>query len=501
MEEILKKFIAALVAAGLIAGSAAAQTITVAYGADLSSLDPHRTNDVPSAQVMRQIYDTLFVITEELEIEPGLAESYEFVDDTTLVLNLRQGVTWHNGDAFTSADVVWTLDRFLNFPAQAAFLLASIDSVEALDDHTVQINLEFPFAPILRHLSHTATSILNQAAVEAAGDDYGSTVAIGTGPFIFDSWVSADRTTLHRNPNWWGGEVLPETVVFRPIPDGSVRGIELETGGVDIAYSLPPSEARRIEAGSVAFLAPIETTSTTYAGFNVLKPPFHDVRVRQAFNHAIDIDLIVDVVYTGQATRATAPTPPAVWGSAEGLTPYTYDPERAAELLEEAGYGDGFHFSIWTNDNPLRVEIAQIMQAELSALGITTDIQVMEFGAYLDDTAAGLHDLFILGWSTPTVDADYGLYALFHSSQHGAPGNRSFFTDASVDAALDAARVATDTEERMELYAHAQELIWDAAPWIFILNTIDEHGVANNVSGFTPHPASHHRMFQVSKDQ
>ena len=497
---ILKKLIIALAAGGLIFSAASAQTITIATGADPVTFDLHNTNDQPTSQISRQIYDTLVVQNESLEIEPGLAESWEAVSDTSWVFNIRDGVTWHNGDALTAHDIVWTYERFRSLPAQSAFLLDSVESVTAVDDSTVQIDLAYPFAPILNHLAHSSLGIMNQNAVEAAGADYGTSVVVGTGPFVFDSWQTADRVVLQRNDSWWGGEVLPETLVFRPIPEGSVRGIELETGGVDIAYTLPPSAARSVESSDGVHLEAVRTLSTAYIGFNVEVEPFDNPLVRQAINHAVDVDLIVDTIYTGQAVRANSPISSDVFGANQDLEPYTYDPELARELLAEAGYGDGFSTSIWTNDNPQRVEIAQIVQAELANIGIQVDVQIVEWGTYLDETAAGLHDMFILGWVTVTGDADYGLYALFHSSQAGASGNRTFYANDRVDELLDAARVETDPDQRVALYAEAQEIIQEDAPWIFLIVTTEEHGVSDAISGFTPHPAGHHRMFNVSKN-
>jgi len=496
----LKKIIALALAGGLVFGAVSAQTITVAMGADPVTFDLHNTNDQPTSQISRQIYDTLVVQNENLEIDPGLAESWEAVDDTTWVFNLRDDVTWHNGDHFTAADVVWTYERFMSLPAHSAFLLDSVSSVEAVDDYTVQIELEFPFAPILNHLAHSSLGIMNQNAVEAAGDDYGTSVVVGTGPFVFDSWQTGDRVVLQRNDDWWGGDVLPETLVFRPIPEGSVRGIELETGGVDIAYTLPPTAARSAEANDNVHLVPVRTLSTAYIGFNVQQEPFDDPLVRRAINHAIDVDLIVDTIYTGQAERAVSPISSDVFGANLDLEPYTYDPELARELLAEAGYPDGFSTSIWTNDNPQRMEIAEIVQAELANIGVQVDVQVVEWGTYLADTAAGLHDMFILGWVTVTGDADYGLYALFHSSQFGDPGNRTFYANDRVDELLDAARVETDPDTRVELYAEAQEILQEDAPWIFLIVTTEEHGVSNAIEGFVPHPAGHHRLYNVTKN-
>ncbi|MEM6430403.1 MAG: ABC transporter substrate-binding protein, partial [Deinococcota bacterium] len=383
--------------------------------------------------------------------------------------------------------------------APSSFLLGFVESVEAIDDMTVRVTTEFPFAPALSHFSHTATSILNEEAVTEAGEDYGTTVVVGTGPFMFERWDTASQIVLTRSDNWYGGEVLPESVVFRPIAEGTVRAIELETGGVDIAYALEPTDRQRLADNPDVNIEAVETLSTAYIGFNAQKEPFDNVLVRQAINHAMDIGTIVDVIYEGQAVRATSPISAQVFGANLDLEPYTYDPELARSLLAEAGYADGFSTTIWTNDNPLRVQIAEIAQAQLAEIGIQVEIQVLEWGTYLAETAAGNHDMFILGWVTVTADADYGLYALFHSENFGSTGNRTFWASDRVDELLTLGRTSIDVDARLEAYLEAQEIIAEEAPWVFLSIPTEQNGLRSNVSGFVPHPAGHHRLYSVTK--
>lgn len=499
----MKRMVVLLVAFGLFfSSSALAYTITVAQGADAVSLDPHRTNDQPSARVMRQIYDTLVLQLEDLTLVPGLAESWTQLDELTWQFRLRDGVTFHNGEPLRASDVKFTLDRLRDpaTAAPAAFLVTFIDDIVVVDDLTVNITTKVPFVPMLSHLAHTATSILNEKAVTEAGEDYGTRVVVGTGPFKFVLWESASRIVLERNPNWWGGEVLPSQVVFRPIPEGTVRAIELETGAIDIAFGLEPLDARRLEADPNIRIAEVETLATHYIGFNVQRPPFNDVRVRRAINHAIDVDTIVEVIFRGQAVRATAPISPRVFGAHPGLEPFEYNPELARQLLAEAGHAGGFNTSIWTNNNPIRMQIAEVVQAQLGELGINVEIRVLEWGTYLADTAAGLHDMFILGWVAVTADADYGLYSLFHSSQFGDPGNRTFWSHPRVDELLDLARAESDPERRLAYYKEAQEIIHSEAPWVFLVITTEQNGLRANIEGFVPHPAGHHRLYNLIRN-
>ncbi len=500
----MRRIVLFIAAAAFAFGGAHAFTLTVATTADAVSLTTHATNDQPSARVMKQIYDTLIVQTEELELEPGLAESWTQIDELTWEFNIRPGVVFHNGDPLTAADVAFTLNSLRNpeIAAPGAFILGFVEDVVVVDDLTVRVLTSAPFAPILAHLSHTATSVLNERVVTEAGEDYGTEVVVGTGPFRFVSWEIASQIVLERNPDWWGGEVLPERVVFRPIVEPSVRAIEVEAGAVDIAYGLElsPRDAMRARANPDLTMAETPTLSTTYVGFNAQKAPFDDVRVRQAINHAVDVEPMIDAILEGFGTAARGPISDMVFGANLDLEPYEYDPELARELLAEAGYPDGFSAMVWTNENPIRIQIAEIMQAQLAEVGINVDVQVLEWSTYLADTAAGAHDMFILGWVSVTGDADYGLYALFHSTQFGTAGNRTFWSHPRVDELLDLGRTEADPQVREAYYFEAQEIIAEEAPWVFLYLLLEVNALQNNVTGFVPHPAGHHRLYNVNKN-
>lgn len=485
------------------ASSAMAQPINliVAQGADAVSLDPAGQNDQPSARVRAQIYETLVHQNEELELVPGLAVSWEPIDELTWEFKLREGVYFHNGEPFTAADVKYSLDRLADpeTASPSAFIVGFLSEVTVIDDYTVHITTQYPFAPMLAHLSHNATSIVNQKAVEEAGDNFGTAVAIGTGPFEFVSWSTGSHIVLRRNENFWGELAKPDTVTFRAIPENTVRAIELETGGVDIVYGIEPIDEMRLTGEPGIVLDKYSTLATSYVGFNFLKEPFDNPLVRRAINHAVDIEAVVDFVYTGQAVRTAGPISDMVWAANPNLEAYEFNPDKARELLAEAGLADGFSTSIWTNDNPLRMQIAEIFQANLADVGIDAAVEILPWGTYLADTADGKHDMFILGWVTVTGDPDYGLYSLFHSTLHGNAGNRSFYTNPRVDELLDLGRTESDPELRRAYYYEAQELIVEDAPWIFLIATKEVVGLRDYVQGFVPHPAGHHAVWNVTK--
>lgn len=342
-----------------------------------------------------------------------------------------------------------------------------------------------------------ANSILSEAAVTAGGADYGQN-PVGTGPFQFENWTTGDNVELVRYEDYWGDKAKVAKVIIRSVPEAANRAIEVETGGAHISYEIAPNDISRIEGNSDLKMIRTPNFATTYVGFNVEKAPFDDVRVRQAINYAVNMDAIVNAVYLGAGSPSKGPLGPNVWASNQDLEPYGYDVEKAKELMAEAGYADGFSTTIWTNENQQRIDIAEILQNQLREIGITADAQVLEWGAYLDGTAAGEHDMFILGWVTVTGDPDYGLYALFHSGQHGAAGNRTFYTNPRVDELLDLGRVTVDPDVREAAYMEAQEIIRDDAPWIFTWTGEELTATRSNVVGFKNHPAGHHKLFTVS---
>jgi len=449
---------------------------------------------------MRQIYNTLVFQTPELELEPSLAESWEVIDARTVEFVLRDDVTFHNGDQFTAEDVKFSLERVAVSPHTEA-VTGMIEEVEIIDDFTVRVHTEMDFAPLLNHLAHTATSIVNKAHVEEVGDEGNAEHPIGTGPFQFDNMVAGDRIELTRFDDHFNGAPSLDGVVIRVVPEQSVRAIEVETGSAHIAYQIAPQDISLMEESDSVVVIHNPTLSTNYIGMNNNMAPFDDVRVRQAISYALDTEAIVEAVYLGLGRPGNGPISSMVWGAAE-LEPYAFNLERAQELLAEAGYADGFESTIFFNDgNPQRAQIAEIVQAQLSALNITLSIEPVEWGTYMEVTASGEAPMYILGWVSVTNDPDYGLFPTLHSASHGEAGNRSFYSNAEVDRLLDLARAETDREAREEAYFEAQEIIRDEAPWVFLWEGEDAYVVHTSATGFVTHPAGHHALWTITLGQ
>lgn len=471
------------------------EELIVGQGADAKSLDPHATNDQPSSRVMTQIYDTLVVQNKDGSISPSLAKEWKQLDNLTWQFVLEKGVKFHNGEELKASDIKFTLERALASPT-VAHILSSIDSVKIEDDYTFNITLKDPFAPILAHLAHGAASILNEKAVTDGGEDYGQN-PVGTGPYKLSGWQVGDSIDLVANESYFKGVAPTSKIKFRNIPEGTNRSIALETGEVDIAYDIDPIDKSRVEGHSDLSLIEEPSLSIAYIGFNTNKAPYNKKEVRQAINYAIDREGIIESVLMGAGEVASSPLPPNVAMSNQKVDKFNNDIEKAKQLLKQAGLEKGFKTTLWTNDNQVRVRIAQIVQANLKEIGIEVEIEILEWGSYLDRTAAGEHDMFILGWTTVTADPDYGLYALFHSTQTGSAGNRAFYANSEVDRLLDLGKVETDNKKREEHYFKAQELIVADSPIATLYYSTHNAGINKKVLDFELQQAGSHELFGV----
>ncbi|WP_438316252.1 glutathione ABC transporter substrate-binding protein [Sporosarcina sp. FA9] len=482
--------------------------LVIAVLSDASSLDPAGSNDVPSSVVQANIFETLVNRDDDNNIIEGLAESWEAIDDTTYEFKLRQNVKFHDGEPFTADAVKANLDRIRD-PEVASpryFLFEMITDVAVVDDHTVRITTEYPFAPLLAHLSHNGGGMVSPKSIEA---DYaaitgevkaGSVITeepVGTGYFKFDKWTPGSEIKLVKNDEYWGDKVHVDSVTFKVIPESATRNADLERGFVHIADPVQPVEVDGINNSEHASVNQKASSSLSYIGFNTEKKPFDDPKVRLAISMMVNKEEIIEGVYDGFGIPAKGPLAPGIFGFNDDAKPTEYNVEEAKKLLAEAGLADGFKTKLWTNDNPQRMDTAIILQDSLKQLNIEVEIEVMEFGAYLEKTAEGEHDMFILGWSNPTGDADYGMYALFHSSQKGNPGNRSFYENPEVDKLLEQGRRESNPDERLKLYNKIQEYLIEDAPMVYVHHQEYLTGVSKEITGFSINTSGIYQLQEV----
>ena len=473
-------------------------TLVVAQGADAKSLDPHASNDNPSARVRVQIFDTLMYLDDDGVPQPMLAESWERPDDKTIIFHLRQGVKFHNGDEMKASDVKFSLERALKSP-EVSHILAGVNGVEVIDDYTVKVTTEKPMAAILNNLSHSTLAILSEKATTEAGDKFAQN-PVGTGPYKFVSWQSGDRITLEAFPDYWKGAAPIKNLVFRNIVEETNRTIGLETGELDVIYDIQGMDKTKLKDNEAFNFIEGPQVSITYLGFNMKKAPYDNLKVREAISYAIDQKPIIDTVFLGAGQAGNSILTPNVWGYSD-VEKYTQNIEKAKALLAEAGYPNGFKAKIWVNDNPVRRDTAVILQDQLKQIGIDLTIETVEWGAFLDGTARGDHEMYLLGWGTVTRDPDYGMFELTSSTTMGAAGNRSFYSNAEVDKLLEAGKTELDPEKRKDIYKKIQEIIRKDLPMYIVVYPLQNVVTKKEVKNFKLDAAQAHRIYGVTKGE
>jgi peptide/nickel transport system substrate-binding protein len=461
-------------------------TLTVVRLSDATKLDPHFITDIPSANIIYQkVYQGLVVPDKDFKIQPLLAKEWTVVNDTTWEFKLRDDVTFHDGAPFNAEAVKTTFDRLLDpntgSPQREKF--AMIKEVKAVDEFTVQLLLAYPYAPLLSILASQEGSMISPKAL-AENPKKLSEHPVGTGPFVFEAWKSGQEISLKKNENYWGKKPNIDKVVFKVVPEDATRLAMIETGEAHINDQVPVTEIERIEASETMGLHRTEGLAVEYVGFNTKKKPFDDVKVRKAISHAIEREAIIKGVYNNVGTLANVAMSPKVYGHSENVKPYEYDLNEAKKLLKEAGFENGLKLTLLTSDRKERINMAEVIQSQLKGIGVNVEIQVMEYGAYIEMINNGEHDLFIGGWGNATGDGDYNQYNLFHTASQGPAGNHFYYSNPEVDKKIEAARQETDEAKRLKLYEEVMQVEMDDAVYIPIRNY--EHMAAHNksVSGF-----------------
>jgi len=485
-------FLIASVAGGQAAGTATSHassaqnaTMTVAEPGDALKLDPQTVADIPSANVFLNIYDNLVTQDATGHIVPMLATHWTLVHGKDWIFTLRHPVRFSNGDPFNATVVKESFARILN-PATAsprASLFKAIKRVDVLGPNQVEFIMKQPFAPFLANLSNYAGAIVDPVAAQAEGAAY-SRRPVGTGPFELSSWQPGNKLVLVRNPHYWGSTPPLAKLVYLVVPDDSTRLSLLESNQVQIVQAVPPAQLANLAHVPGITINSVPGFALEYIGFNDQSGPFKTVAVRQALTYATDRAGIITNIYKGTAALATGPTPPTVFGAAQHLTQYAYNPALARRLLAQAGYPHGFSTTIYVSTiDTTWMQVAQALQSEWAQVGVKVSIQNLEWATFLQYTAQGKTPVFIVGWSNMTGDGDYNQYYLFDSRSMGLGGNRDFYSNPTVDRLIEAARTAMNPESRMADYAKAQQIEAAQAPAIFLAFDKNIIAARQNVHG------------------
>lgn len=468
--------------------------LKISQGAQPKSLDPNLYNEVPALAITKQIFNTLIGVNSKGELVPELAESWEFKDDLNLQIKIKNNVKFHNGETLTVEDVIFSLERAFSMPGSRS-VIEKIKKVTKIDDNTVNIELESTFTPILYGLAHPLTAIQNKKYTLDKGELVRQE-PLGTGPFKYKAWISGENIELESFNEYFLGKSKVDKIIFRVIPENTNRLIALETGEIDIAYGIAPIDVEQIVKNQDLTLISELSYSTEFIQLNNLTAPFNNKKFRQAISSAIDKESIAEAIYLGTASAAPTIVSPYVFGSDQNLTSYSYNQEVAKKLLEDSNEPTK-KIKVWVNDNAVRIQVAQIIQSNLKEIGIDLEIEILEWGSYLQRSANGEHQMLLGGWNAGTGDADNALYPLLHSSSKGANGNRSFYESNELDSIIEAAQRETNQDKRKELYSKAQIILNDEVPLIPTIYRKENIGLRKNIKGFEYKSSGHHTLYNI----
>lgn len=522
----MKKFLGVLIVIFLFISSIAigaenpkyGGTLIFGRGGDSVGLDPADITDGESTRVTEMIFEGLVGFKgETTDIIPVLATSWKVSKDGKVwTFKLRKGVKFHDGTPFNANAVKFSFDRQFdkNHPyykygkwEYAEFALEPLEKVEVVDDYTVRFILKYPFAPFLANLAMFSCAIVSPTAVEKYKADFFKN-PVGTGPFKFVEWVQKDKIVLEANTEYWGGRPYLDRLIFRVIPDNSVRWLELQKGSIDAMDGINPDDIPAIKSDPNVVFYQVPALNICYLAMNMEKKPFDNVLVRRAINYAINKKAIVEAFYKGIGIVAKNPIPPNMMGYNDKIKDYEYSPEKAKELLAKAGYPNGFETTLWTPPIP-RVyipqptKVAEAIQSDLAKVGIKAKIVTYDWGTYLQKTRSGEHDMAILGWGSDNGDPDNTIYVLLDkdNAKKGVASNIAFYKNDKLHDILIKAQQVTSVSARKRLYEAAQEIIKLDAPWVTIAHTSAIAAARKYVKNFSVPPIGAIKFTRVWLDK
>ncbi len=444
-------------------------TVTFVIETMPANLDPRIGTDTQSQRIAGLICDSLIERDAQMNPRGDLAESWDTPDALTYIFHLRRGVHFHNGRPLTSADVKYTFDTMLNgslkTPKRGSFRMVA--SIETPDDATVIFRLKEPYASFLVNLTRPGVGIVPQGS----GADFAS-APVGTGPFRFVTAKQDEEVVLERNPDYFRGAPRIQRVRFRVVPEATVRALELRKGTADIeTTSLTPDMVPVLARKPDLEVTEQPGTIYAYIGINLDDPALSKREVRQALAYATDRETLIQYLLRGQARLASGLLPPNHWAYEPDVPQYPYDPKRAEQLLDAAGFlrqagGTRLKVALKTSTEESSRLLGAALQDQWRRVGVQLELRPLEFATLFADVTRGNFQLCTLRWVGANNDPDFFEY-VFDSKKIPPEGaNRGHYRNAQLDALLDAMRVEGDPEKRKRLCSRVQKIVAEDLPYL-----------------------------------
>jgi peptide/nickel transport system substrate-binding protein len=465
-------------------------TLRVGFYIEAATMDPHLSGSKVDRQVYHNIYEPLVTLDVKLGIKPGLAESWTQPDPKTLVFKLRRGVKFHDGTDFNAEAAKFNFDRMKTEPKSIRKgEVANIDSVEVVDPFTIKVNLKKADASLLATLTDRAGMMISPKVVQERGGELGRNAkGAGTGPFEFVEWVKDDHLLIKRNEQYWnrqGGPYL-DRVRYRPIPDDTVKLQSLQSGEIDVIDYVQPRDVAAVKADKNVTVLDVPSLAAFAYQLNFGRAPFNVKAIRQAVASAIDLEQIVKGAWLNVGYPANGPIPPTSWAYDKSIPPIKRDLAKAKARLVEGGKPGGFEFTLTTNNIPLNVQEAEVIQAQLREAGITMKIKLVDASTLISDGNAKNFEMISFQWSG-RPDPDGNIYQFFRTTP-GTSFNWSGISNEKLDALLDRSREVSSQADRKKIFSDVTRILQDELPMIFIIHPIEPKAFSQRVQGYEPIP-------------
>lgn len=458
--------------------------ITFAEGADVSTLDPYNAVGTTTAQIIFHIFNALTRTDAEGNVEGDLAESYQALDDTTWEVVLKKGIKFQNGEDFNADAVKFSIERMLNqekkFSITADF--SFIKEVQVIDEYKVNIITHEPYPGFPLRMFYLA--MVPPQYIQEKGDEYFAKNPIGTGAFKFKEWVKDDRLVLTANENYFGGAPAIDEVIFKSIPEDASRIAALEAGEIDIMSGVPTSQAARLRENKNIEVVAWPTTRGVYVGLNTLNDELlKNKKFRQALNYAVDADSIVANILDGNGKVTATNLVSQYFGFAEDVQPYPYDPEKAKQLLQEAGYNnEPLIFAVAPGSYMNAKEVAEAIAGQLKQVGVQVNVVDKENSLFRNDIMTGkIEPLYLNGIGGPYASSE-----LIARIGYGTGQRYSTYANSEFDALRDKASVTMDVHESLKLWKQLQEMMIEEAPNIYLYQQYKIYAFNKNVGNWSP---------------
>ncbi|MGQ3488965.1 ABC transporter substrate-binding protein [Roseovarius pacificus] len=462
-------------------------TLDVGFISDVRTLNPLQSTQWTERQILFLMFDRLVDMNPDFSLRPGLAKSWEFEDGgKRVVLHLEEGVSFHDGTPFNAEAVKWNLDTRLDPDAgssQRKQLEAVIESVEVVDEHTVAINMVEPYPPLLALFADRAGLMASPAAAETYGEDVGMH-PVGTGPFKFEEWTRGSELSVVRNEEFWQ-EGMPylDRVEFNNIASNVIGIQRMTIGEIDFIGHLTPLDTKLADASPDIKLVQSDGGQWYSLQMNYGQEPYDNHELRKAIAYGIDRDRINEILWEGQGTVSNGFTPEGLWWTPSGLPDYSYDPDKARQILKDAGL-EGTTLSLASPSGDALRRFSELVKENLDQIGLDVQLAPVPQSEYYAKTVSGEINFTPMRW-TQRADPD-GLIQYLFSSEGTA--NSTGYSNEQVDAWIDEARTTSDQAVREDLYQKVQVQIVEDLPYIPVGFATEFSALRTEVHGYTPMP-------------